>query len=77
VQELLTTAPDVAGGTHWGQLTFQLHPPLHAEPGDTIHCKFQLVRQPQNNRLLHVRMALTLESQSGESTTSNHMYKVD
>jgi hypothetical protein len=77
VQVVLTTAPDVAGGTHWGQLTFQLHPAIHAEPGDTLHCKFEMVRQSQNSRLLNVRMSLTLNTAAGESSTSHHVYKID
>jgi type I protein arginine methyltransferase len=64
VQVVLTTAPDVSGATHWGQLTFQLHPPINAEPGDRLRCSMEMVRQEKNNRLLHVKMNTKLEGQS-------------
>lgn len=60
----LTTAPDVHGATHWGQLTFQLHPPIGAAPGDTLHVQYELRRQVENTRLLLLRLVLRLEGPS-------------
>jgi type I protein arginine methyltransferase len=77
---ILSTAPDASGATHWGQLTFQLHPPVHAEPGDVLKCAFEMVRQAQNNRLLHVRLTLHVEGDSEAAQASHpqkYVYKID
>lgn len=61
---VLSTAPDAAGASHWGQLVFQLHPPISAAPGDRLKCDFEMVRQQKNNRLLHVKMIIRLDGNS-------------
>lgn len=75
-QVILNTAPDVTGATHWGQLTFQLHPPIDAYPGDSLLGEIEMVRQAQNPRLYNVSLKLTHESPHGSSTTS-HVFKID
>lgn len=77
LQVVLTTQPDETGGTHWGQMTFQLHPPLQAEPGDMLQCKFDMARQPHNNRLLYVNLSLTFTPKDGDPSTTEHMYRLD
>lgn len=77
---LLSTAPDAAGGSHWGQLTFQLHPPVSAAPGDRLKCDFEMVRQQKNNRLLHVKMTVRLDGDSEyalNSTVQEVAFKID
>lgn len=75
-QVILNTAPDVTGATHWGQLTFQLHPPIDAQPGDSLHAEIEMVRQVQNPRLYNVRLKITHESPDGQYVSS-HVFKID
>lgn len=80
LQVILSTAPDVSGATHWGQLTFQLNPPINALPGDKLRCSMDIVRQEKNNRLLHVRMIVRQvgESEYAQSASVRELaYKID
>ena len=80
MQVLLSTAPDVSGATHWGQLTFQLQPSINAMPGDRLQCTMDMVRQEKNNRLLHVRMRVKTEGPSEygqEGRVRELTYKID
>ena len=77
---VLSTAPDASGATHWGQLTFQLHPPISAAPGDRLRCDLEMVRQQKNNRLLHVKMKVKLEGDSEyaqNASVREVAYKID
>jgi len=53
---LLTTEPP--SETHWGQQVLLLHPPQPAMAGDVLHGEITLGRQPENHRLLWLRMTL-------------------
>lgn len=80
MQVVLSTAPDASGATHWGQLTFQLHPPISAAPGDRLRCDMDMVRQEKNNRLLHVKLKIKLEGDSEyaqNATVRECAYKID
>ena len=80
MQVVLSTAPDASGATHWGQLTFQVHPPINAAPGDVLKCSMEMVRQAKNERLWHFRMVLKLEGTSEyaqENVVRQCTYKVD
>eukprot|EP00884_Botryococcus_braunii_P002802 jgi/Botrbrau1/12522/Bobra.0169s0064.1 len=52
MEVLLTTAPDPAGPTHWGQQTFPLHPALTVAAHSLISGRLSIRRRPDNNRLL-------------------------
>jgi hypothetical protein len=61
-------------------MTFQLHPPINALPGDRLNCTMEMVRQAQNNRLLHVKLTIKLEGDSEyaqEAHVREIAYKID
>lgn len=56
VEVVLTTAPDATGATHWGQMTFQVSPPIMATAGDVIECTMEMHRRQENQRLMNIKM---------------------
>ncbi|PNW75848.1 hypothetical protein CHLRE_12g558100v5 [Chlamydomonas reinhardtii] len=60
----LSTAPDPTGATHWGQQTFPLHPPIDCAPGDRLRVSVEVTRRADNQRLLHVKAAVSVEGNS-------------
>lgn len=61
---VLTTAPDPTGATHWGQQSFYVHPGIDCAPSDKLRCKVTVARRSDNQRLLNVKLALTVEGGS-------------
>ncbi|GFR40027.1 hypothetical protein Agub_g562 [Astrephomene gubernaculifera] len=60
----LTTGPDPTGATHWGQQTFPLHPAIDCAPGDQLRVVLEVSRRADNQRLLHVKAAVSVEGSS-------------
>ncbi|CAD7696953.1 unnamed protein product [Ostreobium quekettii] len=52
----LSTAPDMAGSTHWGQLSFFIHPPIDCGQGDKLRCRVCITRKQENHRLMNVSL---------------------
>lgn len=73
----LTTSPE--SNTHWAQLVFMVHPPMHVEVGDTLEGTVKVARQKLNHRLLWVQVIVTLNragvGQVGPERTLN--YRID
>ncbi|KAI8105636.1 hypothetical protein M9434_000218 [Picochlorum sp. BPE23] len=63
---VLSTAPDEAGATHWGQQVFQVHPNIACSPGDSLECTFEMRRRKDNHRLLLIQMQYMLCSSRTE-----------
>lgn len=53
-----------SGATHWGQQTFPLHPPIDCAPGDRLRVSVEVTRRADNQRLLHVKAAVSVEGNS-------------
>ncbi|XP_052158436.1 protein arginine N-methyltransferase PRMT10 [Oryza glaberrima] len=62
----LSTAPDVNGGTHWGQQVFLLTPPLKVNEGDNVKVSFTMVRSKENHRLMDMEFTYELHESSGK-----------
>jgi protein arginine N-methyltransferase 1 len=63
----LSTAPDATGATHWGQQVFYAVPPVEAPAGARIKAAIKVNRRADNQRLLAVDLAVTVE---GEQVSS-------
>jgi protein arginine N-methyltransferase 1 len=61
---VLTTAPDEAGATHWGQQVFPLSPPVRGGPGDALAGSVTIARRSDNHRLMAVDFEWALEGGS-------------
>jgi len=61
---VLTTAPDEAGATHWGQQVFPLSPAVRGGAGDALTGTITIARRPDNHRLMAVDFEWTLEGGS-------------
>lgn len=60
----LTTAPDTAGATHWGQQVFPLSPPVRGAPGDALAGGITIARRSDNHRLMSVALEWGVEGGS-------------
>mmetsp|Transcript_4860 Transcript_4860/g.11577 ORF Transcript_4860/g.11577 Transcript_4860/m.11577 type:complete len:385 (-) Transcript_4860:96-1250(-) len=66
----LTTAPDRASSTHWGQQLFGFYPPLQGQQGDLLQCEMTILRQKKNHRLLHLKTKFILTREGPEGGSS-------
>jgi type I protein arginine methyltransferase len=61
---VLSTAPDEAGCTHWGQQVFPLSPAVRGCPGDSLSGAITISRRSDNHRLMTVELEWGLEGGS-------------
>jgi protein arginine N-methyltransferase 1 len=61
---VLSTAPDAAGATHWGQQVFPLVPPVRAAAGDSLVGSIALRRRADNHRLMEVELKTGVDGPS-------------
>lgn len=77
----LSTAPDATGATHWGQMTFQVSPPIEAAAGDKISCTLEMHRRQENQRLMSIAMTAKLtgglQGPTDEHKARDFIYKID
>lgn len=65
----LSTAPDPTGATHWGQLSFFVHPPIQCDQGDKLVCSITISRKKENHRLMNVNLKCRVEPLPGSGRT--------
>jgi len=61
---VLSTAPDEAGATHWGQQVFPLTPPVRGAAGDVVAGGLTITRRSDNHRLMTVAFEWGVEGKS-------------
>jgi protein arginine N-methyltransferase 1 len=73
----LSTAPDATGATHWGQMTFQVSPPIQANAGDVIKCTLEMHRRKENQRLMSIAMTAKMAPAGAAEVKRDFVYKID
>jgi protein arginine N-methyltransferase 1 len=74
---VLSTAPDAAGATHWGQQVFPLVPPVRAAAGDSLVGSIALRRRADNHRLMEVELKTGVDGPSPHAAAGGDGARVD